>query len=192
MFDHLGILIRAANKSLPFYEACLAPYQEDSRPAPVARAHAPSVNSAGGVHDSLRIAGRAGRIVHNCRIVRFHDRWLKRRGGTSHLVVPFEPAFGATEADRCCERGVERAELVQRLRPFRSVHARCASGALRSLPRAGCGCFDGKRGRAAPALAETGGLQRKKACKKSTGRKGEAHTTWLRPRIVGEVKFTEW
>jgi catechol 2,3-dioxygenase-like lactoylglutathione lyase family enzyme len=25
MFDHLGILIRDANKSLPFYEACLAP-----------------------------------------------------------------------------------------------------------------------------------------------------------------------
>jgi ATP-dependent DNA ligase len=22
--------------------------------------------------------------------------------------------------------------------------------------------------------------------------KGEAHTTWLRPRLVGEVKFTEW
>ena len=22
--------------------------------------------------------------------------------------------------------------------------------------------------------------------------KGEAHTTWLQPRLVGEVKFTEW
>ena len=25
MFDHLGIVIKDANKSLPFYEACLAP-----------------------------------------------------------------------------------------------------------------------------------------------------------------------
>jgi catechol 2,3-dioxygenase-like lactoylglutathione lyase family enzyme len=25
MFDHIGILIRAADRSLPFYEACLAP-----------------------------------------------------------------------------------------------------------------------------------------------------------------------
>jgi len=26
----------------------------------------------------------------------------------------------------------------------------------------------------------------------NVGVKGEAHTTWLRPRLVGEVKFTEW
>ena len=25
MFDHLGIVIKNTNKSLPFYEACLAP-----------------------------------------------------------------------------------------------------------------------------------------------------------------------
>jgi hypothetical protein len=123
--------------------------------------------------------------------VRFHDRWLKRRGGTSHLVVPFEPAFGATEADRCCERGVERAELVQRLRPFRSVHARCASGALRSPRRAGCGCFDGKRSRAHRPSLRREGFKEKKHTKRVPAEKAK-HTTWLRPRLVGEVKFTEW
>jgi hypothetical protein len=31
MFDHLGILIKNANKSLPFYQACLAPLGSGGR-----------------------------------------------------------------------------------------------------------------------------------------------------------------
>ena len=87
---------------------------------------------------------------------------------------------------------VERAELVQCLRPFRSVHARCASGALRSPRRAGCGCFDGKRSRAHQPSLRREGFKEKSMQKEYRPKRRSAHHVAAAPdRGRGKIHRVE-
>ena len=91
-----------------------------------------------------------------------------------------------------CQRSASHfTKLVQRLRPFRSftLDARqVRSDLLGALDTAVSTANAAERNR--PLLRRED--FKEKGMQKEYRPKIEAHTTWLRPRLVGEVKFTEW